>query len=843
MTKLTAYIAAAAMAMTCLLAQGGERYAVIIGAKAGDQSLFDTVKSYCARTQAALIKSGFPQANVKAFAEGGAVSVPGAEEPSADAILAHLEKLSSSVKDGDQLWLFLYGDANINQKGISFATAGKRLRGAQLAEALDKIPGTQFVICMTRQSCGILEPLSKRPRFVASASSDPSQTNPPLLPGFLLDRLEAKPASSLIDSLRDAGDKAKEHYASSGLAIAETSMLFDGERMLPYPFDGSSAQFATMRFAQDRKPELAKESLSNEPEAPPKKEAPEVQPPDESTKALIAKAAEAAKKHAGFPAFVLERSASVSINKDLSTVRTEASSTFLIEDVAAEEFGKASFIDHPPDSELKILKSRIVFPDGSFLDAKPEAPPYDAKKARRLSFVKFPGARAGCLVQIETSTSERPVNAMSFITERVVLQRHIPTDASTIEVAAPLEMELRFKVRNAQAKPEAGPATPYAKTTLFKFGALPAFEPLPGDPPAAECLASLELSTLASWDALSKWAAKVVADNSTADDAAKELAATLTKGLKSDAEKLKALYEFLCELRYETTPVGLRSFRPRTPGEVCSSRYGDCKDKANALVALAREAGIQGCMALLNRGGASDESFPSWQFNHALAFFPKLEGHPDGLWLDATDGATPFGTLPPGDIGRAGFLLVSGKPEFKAVSAPGGAKGLFSETFALKVEGSEASGELSIEASGFMDYMMRQQFKRLTPLQARSEVQRIVDDSFSGLTAGTPSLSPLGDLSKGFKLTAPLKASSWSSAGRRVLPPFRLWGFAADGSRDRPLVLFDGQPAVIRQTVRISGDMSFEKSAELDIAKPVAQPGDEIAKLRETIRDAFIDIK
>ncbi|UKI32488.1 MAG: hypothetical protein L6W00_02560 [Lentisphaeria bacterium] len=98
---------------------------------------------------------------------------------------------------------------------------------------------------------------------------------------------------------------------------------------------------------------------------------------------------------------------------------------------------------------------------------------------------------------------------------------------------------------------------------------------------------------------------------------------------------------------------------PAPPGEVVRNRFGDCKDKANALVTMAEKLGIRACRVLLNRGGRSDPKFPSWQFNHMLVLLPELPGYPDGLWLDPTDGTTKFGELPPGDEGEAGAAAQS----------------------------------------------------------------------------------------------------------------------------------------------------------------------------------------
>ena len=93
----------------------------------------------------------------------------------------------------------------------------------------------------------------------------------------------------------------------------------------------------------------------------------------------------------------------------------------------------------------------------------------------------------------------------------------------------------------------------------------------------------------------------------------------------------------------------MAAFRPQTAGMMLRNGFGDCKDKASALAAMCTYAGIRAERVLVNRGGVADPNFPSWQFNHMINYIPSLD-----LWLDATDGLSPFGELPPGDHGIFG---------------------------------------------------------------------------------------------------------------------------------------------------------------------------------------------
>ncbi|HBC88613.1 MAG TPA: hypothetical protein DCZ94_16825 [Lentisphaeria bacterium] len=787
-------------------AQSPARHAVVIGAKSGEQELFDENLSYCKRTSELLLKNGFAKDRVLVFFESPE-SLPGSTEASSDAILSSLAKLAGSVREGDELWIFIYGDANINQRGLSLATKGKRLYDKPLAEALDKIPGRQFVFGLCRQSAGLMDSMKNHPRVLFTATSDPNELNPPRMAKHLIDTFAANPSSSLLEILKSASEKTEEEYKSKGLAISETPQLFDGKDILSFPYAGSDAKMLAVAIAAPKpeKSTLTESTLSGTAPVPavkterPTASAKVAEPATEETKALLAKGQALAAKHPGFKAVFLWEKKSMTVSQDNAVQTTSDTAIFLADGSASEIFGSLILEDSPPFVEKELLSARIILPDASFLNVSPEPSITDTKMRRRLVRLKFPGACAGALLELKSKTSEKPENQMPMFEEEFQIQHEFPVGEAELVIQYPKDKPCRIKVYGSEFKP-VQTQTPYSAVSTFKFGEVPAFEPLAGDPPIADCVVRMRISSLPSWDEFLKWALRITEKSMELDDPVKALAVKLTSEAKTDTEKVKSIYEFLCELRYETTPVGVRSFRPRLPSEVCSSKYGDCKDKANALAAMSRSLGIDAYLVLLNRGGFSDVSFPCWQFNHAIAFFPKLEGYPNGLWCDATDGSTPFGTLPPGDIGRAALIVKPGNFEFKTVTLPSGAENILKQIVSLEEQtDGTVKGSMVVSALGLADYELRQQFKRLSPKQAESLAQHITNDSFSGLSASKLQLSPLHELSKPFELRAVLAGKSARLSFRSINFPVPLWAMVAAETRDRPLLINDGQPLKVAQ--------------------------------------------
>jgi hypothetical protein len=107
--------------------------------------------------------------------------------------------------------------------------------------------------------------------------------------------------------------------------------------------------------------------------------------------------------------------------------------------------------------------------------------------------------------------------------------------------------------------------------------------------------------------------------------------------LKTDKEKVVALYEFMQRnTHYISIQLGIGGWRPFDATYVAEKKYGDCKALSNYMVALLKEAGIRAKYVLINAGEDARplvEEFPRNQFNHAVACVPLGK---DTIWLECT---------------------------------------------------------------------------------------------------------------------------------------------------------------------------------------------------------------
>jgi hypothetical protein len=111
----------------------------------------------------------------------------------------------------------------------------------------------------------------------------------------------------------------------------------------------------------------------------------------------------------------------------------------------------------------------------------------------------------------------------------------------------------------------------------------------------------------------------------------------ITAPLKTDKEKVVALYEFMQKnTHYISIQLGIGGWRPFDATYVAEKKYGDCKALTNYTVALLKEAGIPAKYVLISAGEQARqllEDFPRNQFNHAVACVPLGK---DTIWLECT---------------------------------------------------------------------------------------------------------------------------------------------------------------------------------------------------------------
>lgn len=145
----------------------------------------------------------------------------------------------------------------------------------------------------------------------------------------------------------------------------------------------------------------------------------------------------------------------------------------------------------------------------------------------------------------------------------------------------------------------------------------------------------VQVSSFANWAEVGRWYGGLQEERVKPTPEVTAKAAELTKGAKSDDEKIRALYDYVStQLHYIGVAFGIGRYQPHAAETVLENQYGDCKDKHTLLASLLSAAGIPAYPALIGSSREVDADLPSpGQFDHVITVVPRGS---DLIWLDTT---------------------------------------------------------------------------------------------------------------------------------------------------------------------------------------------------------------
>ncbi len=792
-------------------------HVLIVSGLAGDQKETDRFQALQDRYVAAFTARGIPADQIET-----------APNVTADSFKARMAKLAPKLKAADAFWLILLGHCDARMEGPVFQVSGPRLKAADFRTALDGIAARQYLILTPEGSGGYVAVLAAPNRIILTATEPSGEVNETYFPDAFAAALEDAHNGSLLQLARGTARVVRDYYDRGGLMQTEHAMLSDPSQPQPMlePFDKiAGTLLADQPALPTETPALTADQNAlptPPPPASPKPDAPAStlhQPADAQTLALV-KQAQAAPAD-GSPAIILRKDLDCLVNADESQVIT-VHQIVAIRQASGANWGDLEFNSLPPRNEITVENARTIFPDGTWIkageDSRSDFQSGDYL-AEKKTVLRLPAVTAGCILDYTVRNEQAPDEQVSGVYQEIPLTESLPILAGGLTLRLPNDQSIHYLLRNLPGAPTVQSGT-YSQTLHWSWTNLPASEHLPYDPPLRDVQGMVLLSSYKSWSDFADWYHRIAAGSDTAGAAVQARAAADTAGLKTDRDKLRALFDDVSRIHYAAIEIGVGAFRPHTPDEVLATNYGDCKDKANLLIALAKQAGIEGEFVLLNRTSSTDRSFPGFQFNHALAYFPNIDG---GLWLDPTDEITAFGQLPPGDVGRDGLVLDGPQsPRFAVVPVPPAQATQLREHLQLDPSGA-TPGRLTINTQGLSDYTLRSALRSLTARQADLFFRQRLGELIPGATLRTYTVSDLDRLDQPVKVTCTfdLLPGAGAEIVRHTPLPLDLLEAVASPARTLPLVLNDGQPFFLEQTVDFAGG-STASPAKSDLTAPGA---------------------
>ncbi|HEY7370859.1 MAG TPA: DUF3857 domain-containing protein [Polyangia bacterium] len=254
----------------------------------------------------------------------------------------------------------------------------------------------------------------------------------------------------------------------------------------------------------------------------------------------------------------------------------------------------------------------------------------------RAEVVRFEGLRPGDVVEIQYLVDDvGSDNQMAdYFGDLQYIGETIPKRRWDYTLIAPLSRPIHTNVPRLPHLDRQ--VTVEGDDRVYRFAArdIAKLDAEPAMPGAGETTPYLHVSTYASWADVGAWYWRLVEESLGADDEVRRTARGLVKKGMTDAERVRAVYDFvLTGTRYVGLEFGIHGYKPYKVTQVLARRFGDCKDKASLMIALLREVGVPAELVLVRtrRGGHLDPEPASLAiFDHAIVYVPKLDRYLDG---------------------------------------------------------------------------------------------------------------------------------------------------------------------------------------------------------------------
>ena len=320
--------------------------------------------------------------------------------------------------------------------------------------------------------------------------------------------------------------------------------------------------------------------------------------------------------------------------------------------------GKEKFADvHIPldrqREELDILIARTVNADGvphvASKDEIGEIVPERLEQATiysdiRERVVSFPAVDTGSVIELEYTrtihaTPDAPLGGEALLgTWDPVLER-------TITISAPAGVTPKLQVVGMALEPTQA-KTADGNVWAYTLRSLPDRHPEHDSPPEAAVLPRLVFAFRDTWASVEQALATRflgVALPAQPAPAVRLEAERVVHGASTASDKAMRLFAFVAhDIRTIELELGEAGYEPHAPEAVLQSRYGDSRDKASLLIALAATQGIAGRPVLVRTGKVPVLSLVPTvaQFDHLLVTL-TVDGN--DVWLDPSDEDGQYG--------------------------------------------------------------------------------------------------------------------------------------------------------------------------------------------------------
>jgi transglutaminase-like putative cysteine protease len=431
-------------------------------------------------------------------------------------------------------------------------------------------------------------------------------------------------------------------------------------------------------------------------------------------------------------ALILSDSTVIEVNKDGTYTATYQKRIKILSLTGIEKFGEKIFPFSASFGTISVVYARVYKPNGDKIDVSSENieiyREYAWEGAKffipNIYYLKitFPQLEIGSEIEYKVRDIFRGTAIENHFQRYIIFEDEEPIRQKVLRVDAPKEMDLKWVViRNKAALEDTGILFDKEINdkrvihTWFKEDICP-IEKEPSIPYIGNIATKLLISTLPSWEFLSKWYYEISLPTFKSDLDIRLLVSDLIEEDMSREEKIRACFNWVVEnIRYvETELTGPKAgLRPAPASKTLKREYGVCRDMAAFLICLLGEAGVESRIALINPLVKIEDTLPVDQFNHTIVAVKSDTGY---FYIDPTpDNSKEY--LPAYEYNAKAVLICTQEGEklrYTPQEEPEKNTLRVIERAKLDSE-NRLTGIFTLETTGYMDYRYRNLFKRISP--------------------------------------------------------------------------------------------------------------------------------
>jgi len=443
----------------------------------------------------------------------------------------------------------------------------------------------------------------------------------------------------------------------------------------------------------------------------------------------------------------------VKVNPDGTSSYTVHMITKILQDTGVEgnSYNEIDFL--PGQDRVEILKARVIRADGSVLESSEigERPAFSDGSVYsdyHYKTVSLGGVGKGTIVELKYRVDTFGKNIFAdYFGDIFVMQDRVPVKQSKYVVILPAGKNLYYTKNKLGTEPEV--KTDKNETVYIWSGRdIPGIKSESNMPPYLELAANVRVSTFKKWDEVVNWYYGLIRNQFIPGEEIRKKTVRLTAGLKTDAEKIRAIYNFVVtDIRYLGIEFGIGGYQPDTAISVFQKQYGDCKGKAVLLKTMLKEAGIESDIVLVrtaNAGNISTEPAGMHFFNHAICAVPAAG---KTLFLDGTAQYTGMDEFPSLDQETAA-LLIGDREHWSFTRTPGlpPEHNVSQQTGTVSILPDSSEVLVNDKLTGFFAAYAR--FKYHIPEKRLEQLNREWGQRFAGASVLDAKFSDLNDIDK-----------------------------------------------------------------------------------------------